>query len=143
MPPVSAKARETPSLIVPSAPGAVVRFGLQRCPWPWPCAGWTGRAGLCCLRPAHATLSSPLFPALCLGQVFTDRSGVISSPEYPQPYPKLSSCTYSIHLEEGFSIILNFVESFNVEMHPEIQCPYDSLKVWFPSPPPHPGSCRS
>ncbi|XP_023491574.2 mannan-binding lectin serine protease 2 isoform X1 [Equus caballus] len=67
--------------------------------------------------------------ALCLGQVFTDRSGVISSPEYPQPYPKLSSCTYSIHLEEGFSIILNFVESFNVEMHPEIQCPYDSLKI--------------
>lgn len=84
--------------------------------------------------PAQAHAPSPLFPALCSGQVFTERSGVISSPEYPRPYPKLSSCTYSIRLEEGFSVILDFVESFDVETHPETQCPYDSLKVWLPGP---------
>lgn len=80
----------------------------------------------------------PVPSALCAGQVFTGRSGVLSSPEYPQPYPKLSSCTYSIRLEEGFSIVLDFVAPFDVESHPDALCPYDSLQVGLRDLGPHP-----
>lgn len=71
--------------------------------------------------------------AHCQSQSFTKRSGEITSPNYPKAYPKLSSCSYSIRVEEGFMIILEFVETFNVEVHPETLCPYDALKVsWAP-----------
>lgn len=73
--------------------------------------------------------SSSLLPALCPGLVISNRSGEFSSPAFPQPYPKLSRCTYRVHLQEGFRITLDFVESFEVEAHPETQCPYDSLQV--------------
>uniref|UniRef100_A0A7M4EAW4 MBL associated serine protease 2 n=1 Tax=Crocodylus porosus TaxID=8502 RepID=A0A7M4EAW4_CROPO len=56
----------------------------------------------------------------CQSQSFTKRSGEITSPNYPKAYPKLSSCSYSIRVEEGFMIILAFVETFNVEAHPEL-----------------------
>uniref|UniRef100_A0A670YBS2 Granzyme M n=1 Tax=Pseudonaja textilis TaxID=8673 RepID=A0A670YBS2_PSETE len=76
--------------------------------------------------------SSPFLSAHCPNKVLTARTGVISSPNYPNPYPKISECSYSIRVEEGFMIILEFVGIFDVEDHPEVLCPYDILKVKTP-----------
>ncbi|XP_074874282.1 mannan-binding lectin serine protease 2 [Carettochelys insculpta] len=70
--------------------------------------------------------------AQCQNTVFTKRSGEITSPNYPKPYPKLSICSYTIRVEDGFMIILEFVETFNVESHMEAVCPYDTLKIKTP-----------
>ncbi|OXB75636.1 UNVERIFIED_CONTAM: hypothetical protein H355_001280 [Colinus virginianus] len=45
------------------------------------------------------------------------------------PYPKSSDCLYRIELEDGFFITLSFEDSFDVEDHPEVTCPYDYIKI--------------
>ncbi|KAL2096310.1 hypothetical protein ACEWY4_008458 [Coilia grayii] len=65
----------------------------------------------------------------CSDGVFTERSGAISSSDYPRPYPKSSDCLYRILLEEGFSVTLAFHDTFDIEDHPEVTCPYDFLKI--------------
>lgn len=65
----------------------------------------------------------------CSDNLFTLRSGTISSSDFPNPYPKSSDCLYRIELEEGFSITLVFDDSFDIEDHPEVSCPYDFLKI--------------
>ncbi|XP_041920123.1 mannan-binding lectin serine protease 1 isoform X1 [Alosa sapidissima] len=65
----------------------------------------------------------------CSDGVYTERTGVISSSDFPQPYPKSSDCLYRIQLEEGFLIALDFHDTFDIEDHPEVTCPYDYLKI--------------
>ncbi|XP_027731878.1 mannan-binding lectin serine protease 1-like isoform X1 [Vombatus ursinus] len=65
----------------------------------------------------------------CSDNLFTQRTGVISSADFPGPYPKSSDCLYRIELEDGFVITLQFEESFDVEDHPEVSCPYDYVKI--------------
>uniref|UniRef100_A0A672H7B7 Mannan-binding lectin serine peptidase 1 n=1 Tax=Salarias fasciatus TaxID=181472 RepID=A0A672H7B7_SALFA len=66
---------------------------------------------------------------VCSGGVFRERSGVLSSVDFPSPYPKSSNCSYVIEVDNGFRLKLQFDENFDVEDHPEISCPYDYLQV--------------
>ncbi|XP_067594475.1 mannan-binding lectin serine protease 1 isoform X2 [Pseudorca crassidens] len=65
----------------------------------------------------------------CSDNLFTQRTGVITSPDFPSPYPKSSECVYTIELEEGFMITLQFEDIFDIEDHPEVSCPYDYIKI--------------
>lgn len=76
------------------------------------------------------SLCSDMFPIVeCSDNLFTQRTGVITSPDFPNPYPKSSECFYAIRLEEGFMISLQFEDIFDIEDHPEVSCPYDYIKV--------------
>ncbi|XP_058680210.1 complement C1r subcomponent [Ammospiza caudacuta] len=65
----------------------------------------------------------------CSTELFTEASGYLSSPEYPQPYPESLRCNYSIRLQEGLSIALRFLEPFEIDDHQQVHCPYDQLKI--------------
>ncbi|XP_063818578.1 LOW QUALITY PROTEIN: complement C1r subcomponent [Pseudophryne corroboree] len=66
----------------------------------------------------------------CSDELFTEETGVISSPGYPQPYPADLNCTYRIRLEKGLHISLSFHKTFEIDDHPRALCPYDTLKVF-------------
>ncbi|XP_069830530.1 mannan-binding lectin serine protease 1 isoform X2 [Dendropsophus ebraccatus] len=65
----------------------------------------------------------------CSDNLYTQRSGIISSADFPSPYPKSSDCLYRIELEEGFVVNLHFDDNFDIEDHPEVLCPYDYIKI--------------
>lgn len=66
----------------------------------------------------------------CSGSVFTELSGEISSPNYPNLYPESSYCEYRVVLEPGYHVVLN-IRSGDFDVEPadsEGNCP-DSLTV--------------
>uniref|UniRef100_A0A7N6BCP5 Mannan-binding lectin serine peptidase 1 n=1 Tax=Anabas testudineus TaxID=64144 RepID=A0A7N6BCP5_ANATE len=65
----------------------------------------------------------------CSDGVFKERSGVLSSVDFPAPYPKSSECLYHIEVEPGFRLRLHFDSTFDVEDHPDVSCPYDYVKI--------------
>lgn len=65
----------------------------------------------------------------CSSDVFRERSGVLSSIDFPAPYPKSCECLYRIEVEDGFRLRLQFDSHFDVEDHPDVSCPYDYIKV--------------
>ncbi|KAL7400363.1 hypothetical protein ABVT39_010884 [Epinephelus coioides] len=65
----------------------------------------------------------------CSDGVFRERSGILSSVDFPSPYPKSSECLYRIEVEPGFRLRLQFDPVFDVEDHPDVSCPYDYVKI--------------
>ncbi|XP_033110748.1 cubilin-like [Anneissia japonica] len=61
----------------------------------------------------------------CGRQYYTD-TGVITSPGFPNSYPHNRECTWTITVDEGKQIRLNFT-SFNIEWHSD--CNYDYLEI--------------
>uniref|UniRef100_F7CCG9 Complement C1s n=1 Tax=Monodelphis domestica TaxID=13616 RepID=F7CCG9_MONDO len=63
----------------------------------------------------------------CSGNMFTDPTGEITSPNYPNLYPENSRCDYRISLEKGFQVVVTIKrEDFDVEAGDSGDCP-DSL----------------
>ncbi|XP_061684348.1 mannan-binding lectin serine protease 1 isoform X1 [Syngnathoides biaculeatus] len=65
----------------------------------------------------------------CSGLVFSERTGSVSSVNFPSSYPKSSECSYFIRAAPGLKLRLHFDRNFDVEDHPEVTCPYDYVKI--------------
>lgn len=60
-------------------------------------------------------IASVIFTVSCVGGIFDDLEGHISSPGYPNAPPHAVSCQYIISVQQGFQIFLNFSDNFNIE----------------------------
>lgn len=67
----------------------------------------------------------------CSGNVFTELSGEISSPNYPSLYPENSQCDYRVILEPGYQVVLTIDGKKDFDIEPadsEGNCP-DALRI--------------
>lgn len=66
----------------------------------------------------------------CSGNVFTEPTGEIASPNYPNHYPENSRCDYRVALSPGYSVVLTFASGdFDVEPAGSDGTCHDSLTV--------------
>ena len=66
-----------------------------------------------------------MYCAVC-GQDKVGETGVIESPNYPNPYPHSRNCEWRITVENGRQVLLN-VTAFDIEVH--TGCDYDYLEI--------------
>lgn len=66
----------------------------------------------------------------CSGNVFTEPTGEISSPNYPNQYPENSRCDYRVALSPGYFVVLTIHSGdFDVEPADSNGTCHDSLTV--------------
>lgn len=66
----------------------------------------------------------------CSGNVFTEPSGEIASPNYPNQYPENSQCKYQVVLKSGYFVALTIhSDDFDVEPADSTGNCRDSLTV--------------
>ncbi|XP_072035696.1 mannan-binding lectin serine protease 1-like [Amphiura filiformis] len=66
--------------------------------------------------------------AECHNITFTTTTGAIESIDYPEPYPNNAKCDWTISVDAGY--VINFAFDFmDIESHPDVECPYDFLKI--------------
>lgn len=66
----------------------------------------------------------------CSGNVFTEPTGEIASPNYPSQYPENSRCDYRVALSPGYSVVLTIRSGdFDLEPADSNKICHDSLTV--------------
>ncbi|XP_071805389.1 mannan-binding lectin serine protease 1-like [Asterias amurensis] len=66
----------------------------------------------------------------CRDIVYTSEQDEFQTPDYPDDYPPNADCNWLINVDFGYSINIVF-ETFQIESHPTVLCPYDFVKIYY------------